>query len=67
MKICFMKAWFAFNELNHVRNRQYSNGILALQEKKSHAKLIRVTIEPLIIYSFKQQTFAYLQLSNFQI
>ena len=65
-----MTAWFAFAihfELNHVRNRQYSNGIMELQEEKSHAKLIRVTIGPLIIYSFKQQKFAFLQLSNFQI
>ena len=63
-----MAAWFAFAihfKLNHVRNRQYSNGIMELQEEKSHAKFFRVAIKPSNIYTFKQQKFAFLQLSNF--
>ena len=63
-----MAAWFAFVihlELNHMRNRQYSNDIMKLQEEKSHAKLIRVAIRPSNIYTFKRQEFAFLQLSNF--
>ena len=42
MNECFMAACFAFTihfELNHVRNRQYSNGIMELQKEKSHATL----------------------------
>ena len=68
MNQCFIAAWFAFAihfELNHVRNRQFSNGIMEMQEEKSHAKLIRVAIRPSNIYTFKQQKFAFLQLSNF--
>ena len=38
---------------------------MELQEEKSHAKLIRVAIRPSNIYTFKQQKFAFLQLSNF--
>ena len=63
-----MAAWFSFEmhfELNHVQNRQYSNGTMEFQEEKSHAKLIRVAIRPSNIYTFKQQKFAFLQLSNF--
>ena len=64
-----MAAWFAFKihfELNHVQNRQYSNGSMEFQEEKSHAKLIRVAIRPSNIYTFKQQKFAFLQLSKFR-
>ena len=68
MNQCFIAAWFAFAihfELNHVQNRQYSNGNIEFQEEKSHAKLIRVAIRPSNIYTFKQQKFAFLQLLNF--
>ena len=68
MNQCFVAAWFAYAihfELNNVRNRQYSNGIMELHEEKSHAKLIRVAIRPSNIHTFKKQKFAFLQLSNF--
>ena len=52
-------------ELNHVRNRQFSNGIMEMQEEKSHAKLIRVAIRPSNIDTFKQQKFALSQLLHF--
>ena len=68
MNQCFIAAWFAFAihfELNHVQNRQYSNGNIEFQEEKSHAKLIRVAFRASNIYTFKRQKFAFLQLSNF--
>ena len=70
MNICFMTAWFAFAihfELNHVQNRQYSNGIIELQEEKSHAKLILVAIRPSNIHTFKEENFAFLHYQIFQI
>ena len=38
---------------------------MELQDEKSHAKLIRVANRPSNIYTFRQQTFAFLQFKIF--
>ena len=45
---------------------EWSYYIYGIARKKSHAKLIRVAIRPSNIYTFKQQKFAFLQLSKFR-
>ena len=66
MNRCFMAAWFALR--NTLQIESLANIRMALwncKKKKSNAKLIRVATRPSDIYTFRQQKFAFLQLSNF--